>query len=68
MTKATNIRFVFEGREDETQFDTQNEMELAQRFSVMSIPTLILFKNGEIVNQMVGVQPKAVIEQMIQSV
>lgn len=30
MIKATNIRFVFEGREDETQFDTQNEMELAQ--------------------------------------
>ena len=45
--------------------NVDDEMELAQRFSVMSIPTLILFKNGEIVNQMVGVQPKAVIEKML---
>jgi len=30
----------------------------AQKYGVMSIPTLILFKNGEIVKQMVGVQSK----------
>ena len=32
--------------------------ELAQQFGVMSIPTLILFKNGEAVKQTVGFQPK----------
>ena len=47
--------------------NVDEEGELAQRFKVMSIPTLILFKNGEVVNQSVGVQPKAAIEAMIQA-
>lgn len=33
--------------------------ELAQQFGIMSIPTLILFKNGEVAHQMVGNMPKA---------
>ena len=33
--------------------------ELAMRFGVMSIPTLIVFKGGEIANQAVGARPKA---------
>ena len=48
--------------------NVDDEGELARRFNIMSIPTLILFNKGEAVQQMVGVQPKAVIEQMIQSV
>lgn len=48
--------------------DVDEEPGLAQQFKVMSIPTLVLFNKGEAVQQMVGVQPKAVIEQMIQSV
>lgn len=39
--------------------DVDAEGELAQRFRVMSIPTLILFKNGEVAHQMVGAMPKA---------
>ena len=39
--------------------------ELAQQFRVMSIPTLILFKGGEIVAQQVGYQPKNALEDMI---
>lgn len=39
--------------------------ELAQEFGVMSIPTLILFKNGEAADQMVGVQPKESLEEFI---
>ena len=41
------------------------EMDLAEKYGIMSIPTLMLFKNGEPVNQLVGVQPKAVIENML---
>ena len=33
--------------------------ELAQQFGIMSIPTLILFKNGEVAHQIVGNMPKA---------
>ena len=38
---------------------------LAMNYSVQSIPTLILFKNGEAVNKSVGVVPKSSIEQML---
>jgi thioredoxin 1 len=33
--------------------------ELASQFGVMSIPTLVVLKNGEIANQSVGALPKA---------
>ena len=39
------------------------EMELAAEFEVMSIPTLIIFKNGEIAKTFVGVTPKEEIEE-----
>ncbi|MBE3102144.1 MAG: thiol reductase thioredoxin, partial [Firmicutes bacterium] len=34
---------------------------------VMSIPTLLIFKNGAVVNQAVGARPKGEIEKMINS-
>lgn len=39
--------------------------ELATEYGIMTIPTLILFKNGEIVNKSVGVQSKDFIENII---
>ena len=42
-----------------------NEPELARQFGVMSIPTLVVMKNGEAVAQSVGVQPKEAILRMI---
>ena len=39
--------------------------ELAMEFHVMSIPTLILFKNGEIANKAVGYMPKAEILRLL---
>jgi len=39
--------------------------DLAQQFRVMSIPTLILFKDGKVVDQKLGFQPKAALEDMI---
>ena len=41
------------------------EPELAGRFGVMSIPALKVFKGGEVVNESVGVQPKAKILAML---
>ena len=40
------------------KINVDHELELAQRFGVQSIPTLILFKDGEIVDKMVGVKAK----------
>ncbi|MCH5150390.1 MAG: thioredoxin [Spirochaetales bacterium] len=45
--------------------NVDNEQALAARFGIMSIPTLVLFKNGNIMNKMIGVQPKAAILEMI---
>jgi thioredoxin 1 len=36
------------------------------QFSIRGIPTVILFKNGQKVDQLVGNQPKEVISQLIQ--
>ena len=38
--------------------NVDEEMELAKQFGIMSIPTLLVFKNGELVNQSVGLQGK----------
>ena len=39
--------------------------ELAGKFRIVSIPTLIVFKNGEVISESVGVQPKEKIIEMI---
>ena len=47
--------------------DVDEAQELAGRYNVMSIPTLAFFKNGELANTIVGVQPKGVIESMLKA-
>ena len=39
--------------------------ELAQQFGVMSIPTLILFKDGQVIDKRIGYQPKNELEEML---
>ena len=41
--------------------NVDEQEELAMRFGIMSIPTLIVFKNGEVVKKTMGVQPNAAI-------
>ena len=41
------------------KLDVENAQSLAQKFGVMSIPTIIIFKDGEEVERFVGVQDKA---------
>ena len=56
----------FEGRAVVGKVDVDEEMELAQRFGVMSIPTLIVLKGGKVVEQAVGARGKADIAAMIE--
>lgn len=42
------------------------EQDLAVRFGIMSIPTLVVIKNGKEQKRMIGVQPKATIKEAIQ--
>ena len=39
--------------------DVDQEMDLANRFGIVSIPTLVVMKDGQVVNQAVGYRPKA---------
>ena len=47
------------------KINVDEQPELAAKFSVMSIPTLVVIKDGKIVNQAMGARPKAQILDMI---
>jgi len=46
------------GRAHVAKVDVEENGDLANRFGIMSIPTLIVFKNGKIVDQLIGAAPK----------
>jgi putative thioredoxin len=45
--------------------NTDEQQQLAARYGVRSLPTVFLFKNGEAVEQFMGVQPESVIQRLI---
>ena len=47
------------------KINVDEESELAASFGVMSIPTLVVMKNGQIVNRSVGAKPKEAILAML---
>ena len=47
------------------KINVDEQMELASRFGIVSIPTLIVFNNGQPVNKSMGVKPKADILAML---
>ena len=49
------------------KLDVDVNVATATKFSVMSIPTLLLFKNGEVVARLVGARPKGAMLQEITS-
>ena len=45
--------------------DVDDQVELAMKYQIMSSPTLLVFKNGELANQSVGVVPKQAILNLV---
>lgn len=45
--------------------DVDQEPELAQKYRIMSIPTILVFKNGKVAASTVGVQPKAALKELL---
>lgn len=55
----------YQGRLKVGAVDVEESPDTAVRFRVLSVPTIILFKNGEVSNQVVGLVPKGKLADMI---
>ena len=55
----------YEGKAKVGKVNVDEEGELSQAFGVMSIPTIVLVKDGKVVKQAVGARPKAEVEAML---
>ena len=64
---APTIHEISEERTDIVvgKVNVDEEMQLAMQFGISSIPTLLLFKDGKLVNQAVGLLPKASVLKFI---
>ncbi|WNS74521.1 thioredoxin [Bacillus sp. DTU_2020_1000418_1_SI_GHA_SEK_038] len=47
------------------KLDVDENQETAGKYGVMSIPTLIVFKDGEVVDKVVGFQPKEALAELL---
>ncbi len=64
--KLEEVAANFEGKVKFAKMDVDQNRETPVRFGIRGVPTLILFKAGKMVDQIVGNQTKDVIEELIQ--
>ena len=57
----------YEGKANICKVNTDEEQDIAVKYGIRSIPTIIFFKNGEVVDQMVGAASKQAFEEKINS-
>jgi thioredoxin 1 len=57
----------YAGKLKVVKLNVDQEPGIAAKYGIMSIPTLIIFKNGEVAEQLVGLLPKPKIEEKIAS-
>ncbi|MBM3494286.1 MAG: thioredoxin [Armatimonadetes bacterium] len=57
----------FAGKAKVFKLDVDKESDIAARYGIMSIPTLVYFKGGKAVDQVVGAQPKKAIADRLQA-
>ncbi len=57
----------FEGRAKVGKLDVDDNATIAMEYDIRSIPTLLFFKDGQIVDQVIGITPKKVIAEKLDS-
>ncbi|WP_019987389.1 thioredoxin [Rudanella lutea] len=57
----------FEGKAVVAKMDVDQNAQVPMQFGIRSIPTLMVFKNGQLVDKVIGAVPKAVLEQKLQA-
>jgi thioredoxin 1 len=55
----------YQGKAVITKMNVDDNPNVAQRYGVTSIPTLMMFKDGKLVDRMVGAAPKNALQQFI---
>jgi len=55
----------FEGKAVVGKVDVDNNQEISMKYGIRNIPTVLIFKNGEVVDKLVGVAPKEVIAEKL---
>ena len=58
----------YDGRAKIAKLDVDSNQQIAMQFGIRSIPTVMLFDKGEVVDSLIGVQPKAAYEQSLDKV
>lgn len=57
----------YEGKAKIGKVDVDNNQEVSMKFGIRSIPTLLIFKGGQVVDQIVGAVPKPAIVDKLNS-
>ena len=57
----------YEGRAIVAKMDVDQNSNIPQKFGIRSIPTLMVFKNGQLVDKVIGAVPRNVLEQKLQA-
>jgi thioredoxin 1 len=55
----------YQGRVKVAKMNVDDHQQVPQRYEIKSIPTLLIFKGGNVVGQIVGAVPKAKIEEAV---
>jgi len=58
----------YDGKAKICKVNTDEEQELAVKFGVRSIPTIIFMKNGQVVDQMIGASSKQVLAEKLDAI
>ena len=57
----------YEGKVIVGKCDVEENEDLAAEFGIRNIPTILFFKNGEVVDKLIGAQPKAKLDEKIKA-